>query len=105
MEALLGYRMSGDEYALMPNADRELALAFLSGLRKRVAALTYLGTEKRITLSVGLCIADRDCFLTDEELLERGERAMAFEKEKGRNRIAGYTGNLFEDQALAVLLA
>jgi diguanylate cyclase (GGDEF)-like protein len=99
------YRMSGDEYALlMPNADRELALAFLKSIRRRVSALAFLGTEKEITLSVGLCIADRDCFLTDEELLQRGEKAMAFAKDKGRNRIAGYAGQLFDDCELAVLV-
>ena len=99
------YRMSGDEYALlMPNADSALALTFLKSLRSRVAALTYLGTEKTITLSAGLCIADRDCFLTDEELLQRSERAMAFAKDKGRNRIAGYTGKLFDDRELAILV-
>jgi diguanylate cyclase (GGDEF)-like protein len=99
------YRMSGDEYALlMPNADSELAQAFLKSLRRRVAALAYLGTEKTITLSVGLCIADQDCFLTDDELLQRGEKAMAFAKEKGRNRIAGYIGKLFDDRELAILV-
>jgi GGDEF domain-containing protein len=99
------YRMSGDEYALlMPNADSELAMSFLNGLRKRVRALTYLGTEKKISLSFGLCVADRDCFLTDEELLQRGERAMAFAKEKGRNRIAGYAGKLFDDGELRILV-
>jgi diguanylate cyclase (GGDEF)-like protein len=99
------YRMSGDEYALlMPNADSELALTFLKSLRSRVAALTYLDTEKTITLSAGLCIADRDCFLTDEELLQRSERAMAFAKDKGRNRIAGYTGKLFDDRELGILV-
>jgi diguanylate cyclase (GGDEF)-like protein len=99
------YRMSGDEYALlMPNADSELALTFLKNLRKRVAALTYLGTDKSISLSVGLCIAERDCFLTDEELLQRGEKAMAFAKNQGRNRIAGYTGKLFDDRELKIMV-
>jgi diguanylate cyclase (GGDEF)-like protein len=99
------YRMSGDEYALLiPNADSELALTFLKSLRLRVAALKYLGTVKTIALSVGLCIADRDCFLTDEELLQRGEKAMTFAKNKGKNRIAGYTGKLFDDNELAILV-
>jgi diguanylate cyclase (GGDEF)-like protein len=99
------YRMSGDEYALlMPNADSELALEFLKRLRKRVAALTYLDTEKTITLSVGLCIAGRDCYLTDEELLQRAEKAMDFAKDKGRNRIAGYTGKLFDERELTIMV-
>jgi diguanylate cyclase (GGDEF)-like protein len=99
------YRESGDEYVLlMPNADSELALVFLKRLRSRVAALTCLGTERTITLSVGLCIADRDCFLTDEELKQRAEKAMVFAKDKGRNRIAGYTGKLFDDRELCILV-
>jgi diguanylate cyclase (GGDEF)-like protein len=98
------YRMSGDEYALlMPNADAELAMAFVSGLRKRIAALRFLGTDKTITLSVGLCVADRDCFLTDEELLQKAEKAMDFAKNKGRDCVAGYAGKLFDESELRVL--
>jgi diguanylate cyclase (GGDEF)-like protein len=98
------YRMSGDEYALlMPNADADLAMAFVSGLRKRVAALRFLGTDKTITLSIGLCVADRDCFLTDEELLQKAERAMDFAKQSGRDRVAGYAGKLFDESELQVL--
>jgi diguanylate cyclase (GGDEF)-like protein len=98
------YRMSGDEYALlMPNADADLAMAFVSGIRKRVAALRFLGTDKTITLSVGLCVADRDCFLTDEELLQKAEQAMNFAKNEGRDRVAGYAGTLFDESELRVL--
>lgn len=99
------YRMSGDEYALlMPNADNDLALAFLKRIRTRAAGLSFHGTKKKIFLSAGLCIADRDCFLTDEELLQRGEKAMTFAKNQGRDRIAGYTGKLFDDSELVILV-
>ena len=98
------YRMSGDEYALlMPNADADLAMTFVSSFRKRVPALHFLGIDKTITLSVGLCVADRDCFLTDEELLQRAEQAMNFAKNEGRNRVAGYSGKLFDASELQVL--
>jgi diguanylate cyclase (GGDEF)-like protein len=98
------YRMSGDEYALlMPNADADLAMAFMSGLRRRVATLRFLGTDKGITLSIGLCVADRDCFLTDEELLQKAEQAMSFAKSEGRNRVAGYAGKLFDATELRIL--
>jgi GGDEF domain-containing protein len=97
--------MSGDEYGiLMPNADLELALVFLKRLRTRLDSTVYLGTEKKITLSIGLCVAERDCFLTDEELLQRGESAMAFAKENGRNCIAGFRGKLFDSAGLEVLV-
>jgi diguanylate cyclase (GGDEF)-like protein len=98
------YRMSGDEYALlMPNADADLAKAFVSGLRERVATLRFVGTDKTITVSVGICVADRDCFLTDGELQQKAERAMDFAKREGRDRVAGYAGKLFDDSELRVL--
>jgi diguanylate cyclase (GGDEF)-like protein len=98
------YRFGGDEYALlMPNADTDLAITFVSGLRKRVAGLRFAGTEKIITISVGLCVADRDCHLTDGELLQKAERAKNFAKREGRDRVAGYTGRLFDDSELRVL--
>jgi diguanylate cyclase (GGDEF)-like protein len=98
------YRYGGDEYALlMPNADADLAMAFVSGLRKRVAALRFFGTDKTITVSVGLCVADRDCFLTDRELLQKAQRAKDFAKKEGRDRVAGYAGTLFDESELRVL--
>jgi diguanylate cyclase (GGDEF)-like protein len=98
------YRMSGDEYALlMPNADADLAMGFVSGLRKRVTALRFVGTDKTITLSIGLCVADRDCFLTDEELQQKAEQAMDFAKNQGRDRVAGYAGKLFDESELRIL--
>ncbi|HEY7424714.1 MAG TPA: GGDEF domain-containing protein [Gemmataceae bacterium] len=98
------YRMSGDEYTLlMPNADADLAMGFVNGLRKRVTALRFVGTDKTITLSIGLCVADRDCFLTDEELQQKAEQAMDFAKKQGRDRVAGYAGKLFDESELRIL--
>jgi diguanylate cyclase (GGDEF)-like protein len=98
------YRMSGDEYALlMPNANADLAMGFVLGLRKRIVELRFFGTDKTITLSIGLCVADRDCFLTDEELLQKAEQAMDFAKNQGRDRVAGYVGKLFDERELRVL--
>jgi diguanylate cyclase (GGDEF)-like protein len=98
------YRFGGDEYALlMPNAAADLALALVHGLRKRTAALRFRGTDKTITVSVGLCIADPDCFLTDGELLQKAEQAKNFAKKEGRDRIAGYAGQLFDENELRVL--
>jgi diguanylate cyclase (GGDEF)-like protein len=98
------YRYAGDEYALlMPNADAVLALTFVTGLRTRISALRFLGTEQTITVSIGICVADRDCFLTDRELLQKAECATNFAKNEGRNCVAGYTGALFDESELRVL--
>jgi diguanylate cyclase (GGDEF)-like protein len=98
------YRYGGDEYAvIMPNADADLALAFVNGLRRRVGAIHFLGTQRTITVSVGLCVADRDCFLTDGELLQKAEQAKNFAKKQGRDCVAGYAGKLFDESELRVL--
>ena len=98
------YRMSGDEYALLlPNAGADLTMSFVNGLRKRVAALRFVGTDKTVVLSIGICVADRDCFLTDEELQQKAEQAMDFAKTQGRDRVAGYAGKLFDESELRIL--
>jgi diguanylate cyclase (GGDEF)-like protein len=94
----------GDEFVLlMPNADASLAISFVNGLRTRVAELRFHGTDKTITISVGLCVADPDCFLTDSELLQKAERAKNFAEREGRDRVAGYAGALFDESELRVL--
>ncbi|MCI0637959.1 MAG: GGDEF domain-containing protein [Gemmataceae bacterium] len=98
------YRYGGEEYVLlMPNTEINLAMDFLQRLRKRVGTLIFHGVDKSITVSVGLCVADQDCHLTDEELLHRAERAMNFAKAEGKDRIAGYIGRLFDESELRIL--
>lgn len=98
------YRFGGDEYALlMPNTGGELAMTFVAGLQARVAGLRCAGVDKPITFSAGLSVADRDCFLTDSELLQKAEQAKNFAKGQGRNCVAGYEGRLFDEGELRVL--
>ena len=98
------YKYGGEEYVLlMPNADANLAMEFVQSLRKRVATLTFHGTERTITISVGLGVADQDCHLTDEELLQKAALAMNFAKNEGRDRVSGYIGKLFDENELKVL--
>jgi len=98
------YKFGGEEYVLlMPNADAGLAIEFVQSLRGRVRVLAFHGTQRTITVSVGLCVADRDCHLTDEELVQKAERAMNFAKNQGRDRIATYAGKLFDEAELEVL--
>ena len=48
------YRFGGDEYALLlPNANLDLATTFVIGLRRRVAELSFAGTDKVITVRSG----------------------------------------------------
>jgi diguanylate cyclase (GGDEF)-like protein len=97
------YRQGGDEYiVLLPGLSKELAVTFLDELRLKAARLEYPGVPERTTVSVGLCVADADCPLTDRELREKANLAEGFAKKSGRNCIATYWGNDFAEEGLYV---
>jgi diguanylate cyclase (GGDEF)-like protein len=97
------YRQGGDEYLiLLPGLSRDLAVAFLDELRRKLGQLEYPDVPEKTTVSVGLCVADPDCPLTDRELRDRANRAEAFAKQAGRNCIATYRGNQLTDDELYV---
>jgi diguanylate cyclase (GGDEF)-like protein len=88
------YRQGGDEYMiLMPGMSRDLAVYFLDELRRKLAVLEYPDVQEKTTVSIGLCVADPDCSLTDRELREKANAAEAFAKRSGRNCIATYRNN------------
>jgi diguanylate cyclase (GGDEF)-like protein len=100
------YRQGGDEYLiLLPSLSRPLAVAFLDELRRKLAGLAYPDVEEKTTVSIGLCVVDSDCLLTDRELLDRANRAKQFAKAKGKNCIATYHGPRFIDQELGLVSA
>jgi diguanylate cyclase (GGDEF)-like protein len=97
------YRQGGDEYLiLLPGLSRPLAVAFLDELRRTLGGLEYPDVPERTTVSIGLCVADADCALTDRELRERANRAEAFAKQAGRNCIATYRGSQLTEDELYV---
>ncbi|HET9959234.1 MAG TPA: GGDEF domain-containing protein [Polyangiaceae bacterium] len=82
------YRFGGDEYVLLlPNADRALCLSLLRELTDRVAA-RELVRGVRLKLSVGLCVVDPECFLTEREILLSANAAKQVAKAAGKQRIA-----------------
>jgi diguanylate cyclase (GGDEF)-like protein len=100
------YRQGGDEYLiLLPSLSRPLAVAFLDELRCKLADLAYPDVAEKTTASIGLCIVDSDCPLTDRELLDRANLAKQFAKENGKNRIATFRGPRFVDQELEIVKA
>jgi diguanylate cyclase (GGDEF)-like protein len=100
------YRQGGDEYlVLLPSLSKPLSIAFLDELHCKLAGLSYPEIEEKTTVSIGLCIADPDCPLTDRELLDRANRAKQFAKQKGKNCIATYHGPRLVDQELEVVKA
>lgn len=98
------YREGGDEYlVLVPSLSKNLAIAFLDELRCKLAALKYPEIEGPTTVSIGVCIVEPDCPLTDRELRDRASRAKQFAKENGRNCIALYDGVRFTPEELRVV--
>jgi diguanylate cyclase (GGDEF)-like protein len=88
------YRQGGDEYMiLIPSISEQLAVAFLDELRHKLGTLTYPEAAERTTVSIGLCVADCDCPLTDRELRDKANLAEAFAKRAGRNCVATYRTN------------
>lgn len=100
------YRQGGDEYLiLLPGLSRPLAIAFLDELRRKLADLVYPDVEEKTTVSIGLCVVDPDCPLTDRELLDRANRAKQFAKRGGKNCIATYRGLRFVEEELEIVKA
>jgi diguanylate cyclase (GGDEF)-like protein len=98
------YRQGGDEYlVLLPSLQKPLAVAFLDELRTKVANLKYTGMEERTSVSIGLCIAEPGCPLTDRELLDRASQAKKFAKENGRNCIATFASSRLGPEELQIV--
>jgi diguanylate cyclase (GGDEF)-like protein len=97
------YRYGGDEYVvLLRNVTEEEALASMDTLREALGELTYEGTERKTTVSVGVVTVRPDCHLTGREIEAAANRAKNFAKAKGRNCVASYTTPFFRDQDLKV---
>jgi diguanylate cyclase (GGDEF)-like protein len=98
------YRYGGDEYALLiPNFTKPLTIEFIEELRLRVQELRYDGIKERITISIGLCCVDPDCYLTDLEVESRANTAKSFAKGNGKNCIATYATSEFTEEGLSIV--
>jgi diguanylate cyclase (GGDEF)-like protein len=98
------YRQGGDEYlVLLPSLSKELAIAFLDELRCKLAAVKYPEIDGAPTVSIGVCLAEPDCPLTDRELRDRANQAKKFAKDHGRNCIVTYEGPRFVPDELRVV--
>lgn len=98
------YRQGGDEYLiLLPSLSKPLAIAFLDELRVKLAELKYPDIDGSTTVSIGVCLAEPDCPLTDRELRDRANQAKKFAKEHGKNCLATYEGLRFVSDELRVV--
>jgi diguanylate cyclase (GGDEF)-like protein len=92
----------GDEFViLMPNATKEYAIAFMDELRCKQPTLLFRNIKARVTISIGLCHVEADCFLTDLEIRMKANAAKKYAKEQGgKNCIATYAGEEYSESQL-----
>jgi hypothetical protein len=62
-----------------------MCVGLLAELVKRVSSTPFAGV--RLGLTVGLCVADSDCFLTDREVLVRANEAKQAAKAAAKGSI------------------
>jgi two-component system cell cycle response regulator len=83
-------RYGGEEFVmLLPETDKADAHLLSERLRKGIAAME-LGNLPKITISMGVATFPEDG-RTADELLQKADAALYAAKNKGRNRVVGYT--------------
>ena len=98
------YRYGGDEYMiLLPNMSKPLAINFLESLRHAISGTKYHRIEETLTISIGFCNVDSDCALTDREIEKIANDAKSFAKAHGKNCVATYAHESFEETDLYIV--
>lgn len=70
-----------------------------TGQREPRASMT---TCTRTTVSIGVCCVPQDCWFTDREILKSADLAKNYAKSKGKNCIAKYRDDSFQDDAVEI---
>lgn len=85
------YREGGDEYlVLLPGATYSEAAYFFDSLREHLKEVSYPFDISGPTVSIGVCTADASEHLTALQIQQFANKAKAFAKDEGRDRVAGY---------------
>jgi len=91
-------KYGGDEFVIiLPQTDKVGAYLAAERLRESVEKQVFPGAEtqplKKLTISIGLA-SYPEHGLSDEEILNRADKALYFAKESGRNRTIIYNENI-----------
>ena len=98
------YRFGGDEYVLLvPNADEAGARGILGALQERLTQLRFRGIERKLTISIGLCMVSDQAFLTDREVLEAANRAKSHAKQNRKDSLFVCRGPLYRNEDIEPL--
>ena len=81
------YQQGGDECVLiLPNREKQALIELLFGVQTKLEA-TENSLEIRPRVSIGVCIVEPDCMLTEREILERANFAESQAKKEGKDCI------------------
>ncbi len=98
------YRYGGDEYVLLlPNMSLSLGVGFIKEFQQKLAMIAYRGVTEKTTVSIGVLYVSSECFLTEREVEDRANCAKNFAKKNGKNCIATFKGNYYDDKELVVV--
>jgi len=98
------YRFGGDEYTvILPNMSSSQAIDFLKSFQKKLRELAYFAIEERAEISVGIFEVSENSIQTDREVEERAAFAKNFAKNNGKNCIATFKDQDYEDSAVYVV--
>ena len=85
-------------------ANGQGAAAALQNLQKELLRLSYREISEKTSISVGLCEVTPDCFLSNQAIVERANRAMRHAKENAKGGIVTYAGGRYRDEDLDVAM-
>ena len=89
------FRFGGDEYMmLLPNLNREQAISSCIAFQRSLASLKFVGADKPLSVSIGLCTSEADSPLTNRELQQRATDAKQIAKRNEKNCVAWVNGDV-----------
>ena len=98
------YRFGGDEYTvILPNMSNIQAVDFLRSFQTKLQELAYFAIDERTDVSVGIFEVGENSIQTDREVEERAAFAKNFAKNNGKNCIATFKDQEYEDNAVYVV--
>lgn len=82
------YRFGGDEYTIiLPNISESLSETFFNDLRQKISELHFENYKLTITASIGVYYVNKDCTLTENEILAKANLAKNDAKKSGKNKV------------------
>ncbi len=98
------YRFGGDEYTvILPNMSSSQAIDFLKYFQTKLRKLAYFEIDHRTEVSVGIFEVSENSIQTDREVEERAAFAKNFAKNNGKNCIATFKEQDYEDKSVYVV--